>query len=257
MEQSHIVKKLVFLHGWATDASVWRRQMSAFSGEYRCLPLTLPGHGNGATWAAPTLAPAVDSLLRSIEECAPEEDLVAIGWSLGAQVILRAALMKPEYFRGMVLIGATPCFVKRNDFPWGQSRGVTRRMSIELKRDFFPTLNGFYSLNFTEDELETSEAETFIHYFHERSEHLHRDSLLQSLDALIAADLRNEVKAMTLPTLIVHGDDDRVVPPGAGAYLAEQIAQAQFERFRKTGHIPFLTEAERFNTIVQRFLERL
>jgi pimeloyl-[acyl-carrier protein] methyl ester esterase len=258
----HIMKNLLFLHGWATDATVWERQLSAFSGEYHCRTLTLPGYGNGPSWTEPTLAPAVDALLRFLEENTREENgadekVVALGWSLGGEVILKAAHIVPEYFSGMVLVGATPCFVTRDDFPWGQSRGVTRRMAKDLEQDLSSTLNGFYALNFTEEELKSEEAETFINYYSSRSAAFHRGSILSSLAALITTDIREEVQKIEVPALIIHGDSDQVVPPGAGSFLAEKVPRAHFERFRKTGHLPFLTQSAKFNRVVRTFIEEL
>ena len=258
------MKKILFIHGWATDGAVWERQVSALTGEYRCRTVALPGHGGcyGSAWTEPTLAPAVDSLLRSLEENAREDDtaeegVVAVGWSLGGQVILQAAHLKPEYFRGVVLVGATPCFVRRDDFAWGQSKGATRRMAKDLGREMSSTLNGFYTLNFTEKELESEAAEGFIAYYSSRSASFHKGSILSSLAALINTDIREEVQKIEAPTLIIHGDSDSVVPPGAGTFLADVIPQARLEIFNETGHAPFITQAARFNSVVKCFVEEL
>ncbi|MFQ5328498.1 MAG: alpha/beta fold hydrolase [Thermodesulfobacteriota bacterium] len=256
------MKDILFLHGWATDAAVWERQLTALTGEYKCRTLTLPGHGDGAPWAEPTLAPAVDSLLCSLKEYArandtSEEGVVAVGWSLGGQVILQAAHLKPEYFRGVVLVGATPCFVMRDDFAWGQSRGVTRRMAKELGRDLSSTLNGFYALNFTEQELKSEEAADFVSHYSSRSASFHKGSILSALTALINTDIRGEVKKIETPALIIHGDSDAVVPLGAGAFLADVMPNARLEIFNDTGHAPFITQATRFNNVVRSFAEEL
>jgi len=79
MRREDKMKSILFLHGWATDGAVWEGQLAAFSEEYRCRALTLPGHGDGVAWRSPTLAPAVDSLIASLEEYGREDGVVAVG----------------------------------------------------------------------------------------------------------------------------------------------------------------------------------
>jgi len=251
-------ENLLFVHGWATDNTVWERQTAAFSDRYRCLAPNLPGHGSGLHWSDPTIGPAVGMILCALEsEKETFGETVAVGWSLGAQVILQAALLKPGCFKAVVLVGATPRFVKAKDYPWGQSRGVTGRMEKDLKRDFAATLNGFYALNFTPREAVTDEARDFVTHYEARSAALHQASLLAALGALVTTDLREETHRLTVPALIIHGDADQIVPHGAGALLAEKLPNARLDTFHETGHIPFLTQEERFESAVDNFLRDL
>jgi len=253
---NNIRETLLFVHGWATDNTVWKRQIAAFSDNYRCLAPNLPGHGNNLRWSDPTIGPAVGMILRVLEK-EHHGETVAVGWSLGAQVILQAALLKPGCFKAVILVGATPRFVKAKDFPWGQTRGVTGRMEKDLKSDFTATLNGFYALNFTPREGLTGEAQSFVSHYAAQSATLHQASLLASLGALVTTDLRADLNRLSVPALVIHGDADQIVPPGAGAYLAEQIPVARLDTFSETGHIPFLTRTERFNSAVENFLGEL
>ncbi len=62
------------------------------------------------------------------------------------------------------------------------------------------------------------------------------------------------VEEIAAPTLVVHGDADRVVPYENGVELARRIPDSRFERFDGAGHLLFLEEPARFNDVVASFL---
>ncbi len=62
------------------------------------------------------------------------------------------------------------------------------------------------------------------------------------------------VEAIAAPTLVVHGDADRIVPYANGVELARRIPDAELVRFPGGGHLLFLEEADRFNSVVASFL---
>jgi pimeloyl-ACP methyl ester carboxylesterase len=62
------------------------------------------------------------------------------------------------------------------------------------------------------------------------------------------------VEQIAAPTLVVHGDADRIVPYENGVALARRLPDARFEPFRGAGHLLFLEEAPRFNAVVASFL---
>ena len=67
-------------------------------------------------------------------------------------------------------------------------------------------------------------------------------------------DLVSPIEEIDAPTLVVHGDADRIVPCENGVELARRIPGARFQRFAGGGHLFFLESAETFNRIVAEFL---
>lgn len=268
-------QKLVFIHGWATDSWVWRNHLKEFSKGYDVAALELYGCGKGDKWNESTLKPAVDKVLKITHNGLHNTDFIGIGWSLGASVLMSIAIKKPEIFKGLILVGATPCFVKRNNFLWGQPRGVVKRMIKDMKTDFKKALSRFYPLNFTDKELSAKEASGFIRHYniptlspllktHDSSiqGQAHRGrfqpkALFTSLDALTGLDIRKDIKKIKAKTLIIHGDKDNVCPVDAGRYIAKNIDGSCLKVFKDTGHMPFLLHEELFNQTVRRFLKRL
>jgi len=258
------VDSLLFVHGWATDSWVWEPIASAFKGLEPC-NVKLPGHGGQGKWDSPTFHSAVQELTRQTES---RTNILGIGWSLGAQALIASALEGSTKFTGLILVGATPSFVAKEDFPWGQSRALVKRMIMDMKKDPGGTLNRFYPLNFAE-----SEKSPRVREFMERYRYpgpiscngpipgcfpaFKYDEITRALEALYSEDLRETLDALDLPVLIVHGRRDGIVPIGAGQYLASTIDGARLEVYEKAGHAPFMTEPEKFKNTIRRFMDSI
>lgn len=252
---------LLFVHGWATDSRVWKYQLEEFSNDYEVAAIDLPGHGSNDKWPEPTLKPAIEKVLSTINPTShiphPASRFIGIGWSLGGQALLEAAAKRPDYFKGLILIGVSPCFTAKKDFPWGQSAGVAKRMFKGLKKDFTKTMERFLPLNFTEGELSSPDARWFIELYKQPYTKPFHDSTVTALEALLAIDLRDIVPDIKIPVLIIHGEKDNVCPVDTGKYLALSLPDARLEIFKDAGHAPFLTKPKEFNKIVKGFIEAL
>lgn len=240
--------KRIFLHGFATNADVWK----GMAGEGEALPL--PGHGSPKVWDEATLKPAIDELAAKLKG---EKNVVGIGWSLGGEVLIETALSKAAHFKALVLIGVNPCFTIRDDFQWAQKKSIVKRMLMDLKKDFPGTLARFYSLNFTKEELEDEKAGTFVKRMNEGISLLHKESVINSLKTLADSDLRGKLSSLGIPVLIVHGKMDAITPFQAALYMKEAIKNACLSILESSGHAPFVTEPEKFTTILDGFIEGL
>lgn len=232
--------KLLFIHGWATDSRVWQHQIKEFSKDYEVITVDLACYSEKDIWDKPTLRP-----------------VVGIGWSLGAAILMQAAYLNPDLFKGLILIGATPKFVADETFPWGQPRGVARRMLKDLKKDFTKTMERFYPLNFTKEELAGKEAKEFIEFYQKKGKGFSQKSIITVLEALMSFDLRDALSDINIPALLIHGEKDNVCLVGAGKYLAKNLPDAKLEIFKDAGHAPFLTRRAEFNAAVKKFLESI
>jgi len=261
--------KALFVHGWATDNAVWGVISGALGAHTGVLNANLPGHGSTARWLEPSLNPA---LLKMAKLLSNEEDgLMGFGWSLGAEVLLSLAARFPKKFSALVLVGTTPCFVQKTGFSHGQSRALVRRMIMDMKADPDKTLERFYPLNFTGEELTSRAVATFMERYappgpiicdgetgdgpsacHQAFNY--RD-ITMSLEALYNTDIRGLLKDITIPVLLIHGNDDNVVPLEAAEFTANNIKRASMKVFDRAGHAPFITRERDFIEVVNKFLE--
>jgi pimeloyl-ACP methyl ester carboxylesterase len=76
-------------------------------------------------------------------------------------------------------------------------------------------------------------------------------------EALLNEDLRPDLELVSCPALIVHGRHDRHVPISSAEAVYRAVADSSIVPFESSGHAPHLEEADRFERVVDRFLEQL
>ena len=267
-------KNLVFVHGWCTDPKVWERSIEEFSKKRKGITsynISLPGHGGVLPWSVPTLAPALKELERVTSEL-DYNSIVGIGWSLGAEVLLSAAV-KDKRFKALVLVGASPCFVGNESFPYGHPSALVKRMIEDMDKEPDRAIERFLKLNFTHEELVTDEAKAFIEtYGSPERVASEGDSkrmvaaphpvfkygeLATALKALHDTDLRGLLKDIKIPVLVLHGEMDSVCPIEAGKYLTDEINGAEMKVYEKTGHGLFIMNRAQFERDVLEFIDRI
>lgn len=257
---------LLFVHGWATDSWTWEKAAGGF-GE-RAVKVDLPGHGGLEAWDEPTLLPAVREIRERLKPFGRNK-AIGVGWSLGSMALIASLAELKDSFKALVLVGSTPCFVEKDDFPWGQSKALVKRMIMDMKKDPAAAVERFYGLNFTEEERNTRAARSMMERYAYPGPiscegeipgcfpSFKYDEITKALEALYLSDLREDLKAVDIPVLLVHGADDSICPLGAAEYMGHRIRNARLEVFDNTGHAPHVTASELFNKTLHEFLATL
>lgn len=240
---------LVLLHGWGLHGGFWKGLAGALARTHRVHVLDLPGHGRSAAMNCPESISGLSDLVAG----SVDQPATWIGWSLGGLVALDAAIRRPQLVERLVLIGATPRFVQAPDWPTAMGAGVFAGFVDDLARDYRATLNRFLSLQAGADEtgrqlIRQLRGEVFVHGDPSPS------ALRNGLALLEHTDLRAEVPSITAPTLVMHGQHDRLAPPAAGAWLAEHIAHARLVQLEGAGHAPFISHPQQVLAGLQEFL---
>jgi len=234
---------LAFLHGWGQSARVWHGQREHFSQGWSVNMLNLPGHGGAAD------APASE-WVNILQASLPEEPCVLVGWSLGGMLAMQLAAAFPQRIAGLVLVSTTPCFCNRPGWTHGCPDEVFRDSESGVKENTAKAMIRFFALILHVlhgDDLTRLEFNAIAKAAVDRTHPASTDGLIHGLSLLRDLDLRNMLSDIDIPCLVMHGDQDAVVPLAAGEYLADHISGAALERFEGCGHAPFLTETGKFN----------
>jgi pimeloyl-[acyl-carrier protein] methyl ester esterase len=242
---------LVFLHGWLMSGRVWHYQQQ-LADRFRVITIDLRGHGSsapGGDFSLDSLAGDLDELFAALQLDAA----TLIGWSMGAQLALHASSMLKNRLEAVVLIGGTPCFCVKPDYPHGLAAVEARGMGLRLKRNMTVTAGEFFKGMFAAGEVTPAQFRDIA--AHTVAKLPEMSSALAALETLANADLRPVLPAITLPVLLVHGTADTICLPGASQFMAEQLPHAELHLLDGLGHAPFLSRSEQFNTILQRFLD--
>lgn len=245
---------LVFLHGWATDKTVWRYQREYFHKEYNVVMLDLRGYGFSEWRPAEDLLSAMADDVAGFLESRGIGQSTIIGWSLGGQVALRLTVTRPELVKSLVLVSTTPKFVSDKEFFSGLPVVSVKRLALDVKRDTKKAISDFYRRLFSPAEAKEKnfrQAYGILKQCVLPSE----AAALAGLHVLKTTDLRQDLNKVKAPTLVIHGRNDIICPVGAAEYMASMISDSQLKLLNQAGHCPHLTRTEEFNHYLENFLQ--
>ena len=250
-------RPLLFIHGWCMSCQVWQLQQT-LADQYRVVTFDLRGHGRstvppgGMEGFAGYAADLVDLM-----DVLNLQHAVLVGWSLGAQVLLKAYAAIASRLAGIVLVGATPRFSAAPHFPYGLPPKEAEGMRLKVRRNLERALDGFQRQLFVAGELDHPQSLETVQALLAEVPSPSSAAALDGLDALMTAEMLQEAARVTCPTLLVHGDQDPICLPQASAWLAEQMPASRRLLYPGCGHAPFLSRPERFNHDLRQFVEGL
>jgi len=135
---------LALIHGWGLGSSVWQPLIAALSRTWRVHLVDLPGYGDSSA-GSPDFTQAARDLIDALPD-----PVTLCGWSLGAMLAMRAALLVPQRVAALLLVGATASFTQRAGLAalTGPQDDVTKMVAeFKRRRDAFiaalNTLPGF------------------------------------------------------------------------------------------------------------------
>jgi pimeloyl-[acyl-carrier protein] methyl ester esterase len=140
-----------------------------------------------------------------------------------------------------MLISATPRFASGGDWSKGLPEGQIRVMARDLERNYRKTMGDFFALQFAGEEIDSARYRRTVDFAVRQGTLPEPETALVALEALRRGDQRDCLNGIDCPTLVLHGDQDLVVPPGAGRYLAEHLPRAELTLYSGVGHAPFLS----------------
>lgn len=241
---------LVMLHGWGMHGGVWRGVCDALAQRFRLHLIDLPGMGHSAPCDPCTLP----HLARVLAEAMPPQAAVC-GWSLGGQVAMQLALDFPQKLSRLILVGSTPCFVNKPDWQLGIAAEVFSAFAAEVAANYHPSMERFLSLQAFGGESTRSQMRQLREQFAARPAPSPQ-VLQQTLQILLATDLRERMPSLELPTLVLHGDRDTLAPVAAARWMARQLPQACLNVIPGASHAPFLSHPGAFVEAVMQFFDQ-
>lgn len=220
-------RTLVGLGGWTGSWEVWADVFGLLSPSWRTVGID--HRGTGATIAPPesiSIAQMTADLFAVLDKLGIEKCVLAAE-SSGTAVALTAAQQQPERFEGLVLVGG---------LYYRPDSAEPDRFLMGLERGYETAVNQF---------ITTCLPETNSPAIHQWANKIlmraSQDAAIALYKANFGLDLRPILRHITTPTLIIHGDADRIVPVAAAHWLATQLPNNQFTILPGAGHAPMMT----------------
>jgi non-heme chloroperoxidase len=253
-------RPVVLIHGWPLDHRSWNANVAALSSSgFRVIAYDRRGFGesekNNDSYDFDVLA---DDLHRIITEL-DLRDVTLVGFSMGGGEVARyVARFGEDRIHSVVFASAVPPFLlKSDDNPEGPlTQEAASQMENELRNDreaFFDSFTTkFFSVG---DELKVSEAQRQDTI--EICQASGIEAALGCMKAFGTTDFREDLKSVTVPTLIIHGDGDGTVPfEGSGKRTHEMIAHSVLQLIEDGPHGINVANREEFNQALIAFLKQ-
>lgn len=219
---------VVLLHGHGVSGAIWQRVIPFLTRHYQVIVVDLPGYGRSqftGTWRLREIAPLLARWLQQLEL----PPVVLIGHSMGGAIAIHLTASAPELVDRLILVNAA-------GLPLRAQFLILAARSIG---SLFQPGNGSYPPQVLRDHLLTPTR-----------------LLWQSAQEVAKSDFRAELSAISVPTLIIWGERDLLLPLTLGHELHTALPHATFVTMPQCGHRPMLAQPTVFSQIVLRFLQQ-
>jgi len=246
----------VFVPGFVTHMELqWRlpgfeaflRTLGSFS---RLIRFDKRGTGmSDPVNGAPSLETRMDDV-RVVMDAVGSRRAAFYGLSEGAALSILFAATYPERTAALVVRSCSPRTLWAPDFPWGRSEQAYQPETDQALQVFAPRAGAREAVRAlgmrTEDEVEA--YIDFVRYGAS-------PGMLEKLYRMNKEiDIRQVLPTVRVPTLVIHGSEDQVVPVQAAAYTAQRIRSARFIELPGVGHLSLGAGTDRIGTEIERFL---
>ena len=249
---------VVFSHGWPLNADAWDEQLVFLASHgYRVIAHDRRGHGrSGQTWTGNDMDTYADDLADLVAEL-DLNDAIHVGHSTGGGEVVRyIGRHGTSRVAKAVLIDAVPPFMlKTADNPEGLPIEVLDEIRAGLLADrsqYYKDLSAaFYGANRQGSKVSEGVRDAFWRLCMQAG----LAGAYQCVKAFGETDFREDLKKVDVPTLVIHGDDDQIVPFAVGGQrTAKLIKGAVLKVYRGAPHGLISTHQRQLNTDLLDFI---
>ena len=252
---------VTFSHGWPLSSDSWESQMIFLAGQgYRVVAHDRRGHGRSSQpWDGNDMAHYADDLAAVIQTLG-RDDVTLVGFSTGGGEVARyIGRHGTGRVKKAVLVSAVPPLMLRTaDNPGGLPLDVfdgIRKASLENRSQLYLDLASgpFYGFNRPGAEVSQGLIDS---WWAQGMQGGHKNTY-DSIAAFSATDFRDDLKKFDVPTLVIHGDDDQIVPiDGSGRASAALVDGAELLVYPGAPHGLTETHKDRVNQDLLAFLRK-
>ena len=242
---------LVLLHGWSSFKEIWWSTLLALAPHVRAFAPDMPGHGDTPLLGSVQMGQIAERVARFCQ-ARQLHTCVLVGHSMGGNVAIELALRRPDLIERLVLVDPA---AQPNDMP-------------SYTRSYLDPLGGWAALrasmaiarplNLVAQHVPHAHGGGFVRPTLRRVAYMARhdaDALRALLDGLFANPIGSRMSQLRMPTLVVSGEFDPLVPPPLSRRVAGAISGAQYVVVRGAAHNPMDERPREFAQTLLEFLQ--
>ncbi|MBE9007122.1 alpha/beta hydrolase [Fortiea sp. LEGE XX443] len=269
---------MVFVHGWAGSARYWKSTANALSDQFDCLLYDLRGFGRSR--GKPTIVQASESVAASETNQEASAAIQELTYELeeyadDLAVLLDELHLVPVYIQAHSM-GASVATLFFNRYPQRVERGILTCSGIfeydeKAFADFhkfggyvvkfrpkwlskIPFVDRMFMARFLHSSIPKAERQAFLEDFLEADYDAALGTIFTSVSKAQSEVMPQEFAKLTIPTLLVAGEYDKIIPAAMGKQAAELNDKIEFALIPNTGHFPMLEDAPTYLQRVREFL---
>jgi pimeloyl-ACP methyl ester carboxylesterase len=246
---------IVLLHGVCMATAFFARNIDALAVDHRVIAFDYPGHGQSPPAACGhTVAHYARDLRALLDQLEVTDDVVLVGWSMGSMVAWDHLAQSADDARvaGVVIVSQGPSDLTQPGWDHGiadleELAGFVAATQTDVRgflAEFVPLL--------FKDELPEDERDTLV----DAIAGIEPGAATSILVDQTLRDYRPLIPRLTVPHLLVWGEDEKVGKLAAAEWLAGELPDAELAVFADSGHCPMYEEPERFNALVAEWIAR-
>lgn len=249
---------ILFVHGLAGCWRNWLENLPHFGRTHRAIALDLPGFGQSPMPSWSTEMPAYGQLIHDFcEKLGIDRVAALVGNSMGGFVSTEAVIEQPARFERLVLVSAA-------GISFAEAIGSLReRMSLTAFEAAMSFLSRPHRAWLARPRGRQYAFGNLVRYPNRLRPELLAEQIDPSLRspgfpaairAMSGYDTRHRLPEIEIPTLVVWGMHDRIVPVEAAIGYHRLVPGSRLELFERTGHLPQLERPARFNQLLDEFM---
>jgi len=249
---------VVLIHGWPLSKAMWEYQIEFLvQAGYRVIAYDRRGFGESSKpWNGydyDTLAKDLKDLIETLRL----KDVILVGFSMGGGEVARyIGTYGSSAVAKAVLVSAITPFMLKTDTNDAVDASVFDGMKEGISKDRPQFFKDFGKNFYNYDDLKGKGiSEGFLEFNWSLAMQASRKGTLDCVDSFGKTDFREDCKAFDIPTLIVHGDADRIVPMEVSAnHAVELIPEAELKVIKNGPHGLMVTHSQELNTLLLDFM---
>jgi len=243
---------VLFIHGFPLNSSLWEPQMEDLNDTARLLAPDLRGYGLSPAGEGPySMEMLAGDCMGLLDTLGVQPPIVLCGHSMGGYIAFEFYRRYPELVAGLVLVATRAAA----DTPEAREN---RDRAVEKVREEGPAAlsTGMLPKLLAPDNYENDDK--LVAFVREMIDSASVNGIVGALEAMKERpDSTPLLPEIDVPTLVIHGEEDTIVPLAEAERMAEAIPDAELVTIPNAGHLPNLEGALHFNESLWDYLETL